>query len=183
MRRSSTSTRGRTARWKDVAWGEQRLHVRRALGRYGVKVTKGVHGRSVPMMPALVSLLDELSRRGHTTGSDDLVLVDAKGDRINGNTLRAAFYAGVEAAGLGHLRESDPPLRFHDLRHGFATMAARALLGHAHISTTMRYVHYLPAAREADRLAAAWAIEDEDPRGDAVTPIGTPTREIERPAA
>ena len=33
-------------RWKDVAWADQRLHIRRSYGTNGIKGTKGGHGRS-----------------------------------------------------------------------------------------------------------------------------------------
>jgi integrase-like protein len=54
-------------------------------------------------------------------------------------------------------------LRFHDLRHCFGTIAAQRLplptvqgyMGHAHISTTMRYVHHTPAARDVALLSDA----------------------------
>jgi integrase len=163
-------------RWKDVRWTDQRLHVRRSFGTNGVKPTKGVHGRSVPMTPDLVALLDRLSRRDHATGGDDLVLVTEAGDRVSSYTLRDHFYAALGAAGLGHLREADPPLRWHYLRHTFATRAARvvplsdvqALCGHADIQTTQRYVHHVPGARDAERLAAAFA-DEPDPLERAVS--------------
>ncbi|WP_156028225.1 tyrosine-type recombinase/integrase [Candidatus Solirubrobacter pratensis] len=169
-------------RWRDVAWLDERLHVRRSHGRNGTKGTKGGHGRSVPMIADLAALLDGLSQRDHSTGLDDLVLVDELGDRLNGWTLRRHFYGALGPAGLAHLRESDPPLRWHDLRHSFASLAVKvkplsdvqALLGHAHITTTMRYVHSVPGQRDAELLGAAFAAADgaSDPR----TPAGAPNR-------
>lgn len=44
---------------------------------------------------------------------------------------------------------------------------AQALLEHAHVTTTMRYVHHVPGARAADLLAAVFA--DEDPLKRAVS--------------
>jgi integrase len=163
-------------RWRDVQWTDQRLHVRRSYGQNGVKSTKGGHGRSVPMTPDLVALLDGLSKRDHPAMADDLVLVDDKGDRVNSFTARKHFYAALDAAGLGHLREADPPLRWHDLRHSFASSAARvmrnltdvqALLGHSDIVTTQRYTHYQPGAKDAELLAAAFSVE-RDPMEVAV---------------
>ena len=57
-------------------------------------------------------------------------------------SVRTAFYRAVRKAGIGHLR-------FHDLRHTFATRLAevtnlpsvQAILGHRDIKTTMRYAH------------------------------------------
>ena len=55
-------------------------------------------------------------------------------------------------------------LRLHDLRHTFGTQAIRGfkihevqrLMGHRHITTTERYLHYAPDADAADRLSALW---------------------------
>jgi integrase len=93
-------------RWRDVRWADQRLDVRRSYGQNGIKAPKSDHGRSVPMTPDLVALLDGLSKREYSTMVDDLVLVDRKGDRVNSFTLRRAFYAALDDAGLGHLRRS-----------------------------------------------------------------------------
>jgi hypothetical protein len=41
----------------------------------------------------------------------------------------------------------------------------------------------VPGARDAELLGAAFAIEDDDPRRDAVTQPVTPNGEIERHAA
>lgn len=136
-------------RWRDVRWADQRMDVRRSYGTNGVKSTKSGHGRSVPMTDDLMAVLDALTRRGHSTMEDDLVLVNDLGGRVSGFTLRKHFYGALKGAGLAHLREADPPLRWHDLRHGFASRAAKvlplsdvqALCGHADIQTTMRYVH------------------------------------------
>ena len=72
--------------------------------------------------------------------------------------LRRRFYAALDAAEL-------PRVRLHDLRHAFGTLAVQAFpltdvqgyLGHAHITTTMRYVHHAPAAEHAARLQAVLA--------------------------
>jgi integrase len=173
-------------RWRDVRWADQRLDVRRSYGQNGIKAPKSDHGRSVPMTPDLVALLDGLSKREYSTMVDDLVLVDRKGDRVNSFTLRRAFYAALDDAGLGHLREADPPLRWHDLRHTFASHAARVmrnlsdvqtLLGHADLITTQRYTHYQPGARDAELLATAFA--EPDPVEAAVDSRLTPTREFQ----
>jgi len=56
-------------------------------------------------------------------------------------------------------------IKLHDLRHCFASLAVQKLpitdvqgyLGHAHISTTMRYVHHAPGAKDAALLGEAIA--------------------------
>src|SRR5207247_728169 len=61
------------------------------------------------------------------------------------------------------------PLRLHDLRHSFGSLAARAAtttrelqewMGHADAKTTARYTHYRPRGGEASRLASAFALAD-----------------------
>ena len=60
-------------------------------------------------------------------------------------------FGSVKTAFLTALKKSKiPPLRFHDLRHTFATrlvatgvdlLTVKELLGHSNISMTMRYAH------------------------------------------
>ena len=57
--------------------------------------------------------------------------------------------------------------RFHDLRHTFGTrMIGRAdirrvqeWMGHADVSTTMRYLHYVERPEEVALVADAFAVE------------------------
>jgi integrase len=66
----------------------------------------------------------------------------------------------VKAAGLEHKLNESPPLRFHDLRHTFGTIAVqvwplvdvKAYMGHADVSTTMIYAHHVPKRNAADAL-------------------------------
>jgi integrase len=91
---------------------------------------------------------------------------------LDAGRVRDAFYRGLIASGLGHLREKDNPMTFHDLRHTFGTIAVRvfpltdvqAILGHSDIQTTMRYVHSVPRTDAARILAQAFA---EDLNGTA----------------
>ena len=55
------------------------------------------------------------------------------------------------------------PIRFHDLRHTFGTLAVqvfplsdvKAYMGHADIATTMIYVHHVPQLDAAEKLSRA----------------------------
>jgi integrase len=121
------------------------LHVRRSCtcGREGAPRSGKV--RSVPLSDQPAKALEELSRREHWTGEDDLVFVSPLGTFIEESTLRRRFYAALDAAGL-------PMMRFHDLRHTFGTLAVqafpltdvKAFMGHADIQTTMIYAHHVP---------------------------------------
>lgn len=142
-------------RWRDVDFALQRLHVRRSLAGGVEKPPKSGRVRSSVLVDDVARVLDELSRRPWFTAPDDLVFCDAKGDYLSDGMLRRRFYAALDAAEL-------PRVRLHDLRHAFGTLAVQAFpltdvqgyLGHAHISTTMRYVHHSPAAEHAARLQA-----------------------------
>jgi integrase len=87
------------------------------------------------------------SRSDHP-GRDRRVVLDY--DAMYRRYKRAQERAGVR------------PLRFHDLRHSFGTMAVRAFpitdvqtwMGHADITTTRKYIHYAPQPEAAARLGA-----------------------------
>jgi integrase len=131
----------------------------------------------VPLSDQALVALDGLSRREHFTGPDDLVFCNEVGERLHGDAIRSAFYDALDAAGLAHLRYAeaptednprgvlrDDPIIPYDLRHTFGSLAVRkaplsdvqAWMGHQHISTTMRYVHYVPQHDAAAKLTAAF---------------------------
>ena len=119
--------------------------------------------RTIPLMDDVAVALRGVSRRPHHTGPGDLVFPSATGGYRRGDEIRDMFYAALDDAGLGRLREKSPPIRFHDLRHTFGTIAVRvfdivevqAFMGHQDIQTTMRYVHYQPRHGVAERFTEA----------------------------
>ncbi len=122
-------------------------------------------GRSVPMVPEVATRLDALSRREHFTADDDLVFPGQTGGYLDASALRRRYVAAQKRAGLR-------PIRFHDLRHTFGTLAVRgaesivelqAWMGHADVKTTMRYTHYREQHDAAERLAEAFAPMVEEP--------------------
>ena len=166
-------------RWRDVDFAGQRVHVRRSWSQISgqEKAPKSGKVRSVPLVDELVGPLDLLSRRENFTADEDLVFCSTVGAHLNHHLLRRRYYAALEAAGLRRVR-------FHDLRHCFGSVAVRAfplsdvqaMLGHAHITTTMRYVHHRPGADDAARLSSAFA-------GDAVSPLVSRNSAITRNSA
>ena len=143
-------------RWRDIDWSLQRIQVRRNFTYRHEKAPKSGRVRSAPMVDEVMVALDGLSRREHFTAPDDLVFCSMIGEHLNSWSMRRRFYAALERAGL-------PRIFFHDLRHCFASIAVKKLplstvqgyLGHAHISTTMRYVHHVPAASDVALLSEA----------------------------
>jgi integrase len=105
------------------------------------------------MVPEVASVLARLGQRQTSTRDDDLVFAGDYGTYLDGSALRRRFKVAQEKAGLR-------PIRFHDLRHTFGTLAVRgaesivelqAWLGNAEIRTTMRYTHYREQADAAKR--------------------------------
>jgi integrase len=147
-------------RWRDVDFAGQRIHVRRAWSQAAKteKSPKSGKVRSVPLVTELIAPLDALSRREHFTGDDDLVFVNETGEHLDAWALRRRYTATLKRAGLRRIS-------FHSLRHAFGSTAVRAfplsdvqaMLGHAHVTTTMRYVHHRPGADDAARLSSASA--------------------------
>ena len=75
----------------------------------------------------------------------------------------------MEAVGVARNRGCCAHFRWHDLRHAFGTLAVRAFplsdvkayMGHAHIETTMIYVHHVPQHDAASRLSRLVVAETE----------------------
>jgi integrase len=79
--------------------------------------------------------------------------------KLDGDALSARYCKTRDAAGLRRLR-------FHDLRHTFASLAVdggaslvqvQAWMGHADVKTTMRYLHTKSRTEDAALLGAAFA--------------------------
>jgi integrase len=141
----------RALRWRSLDFDGSLIHVERGYtNEGGDDLPKSYRVRSVPMTPRVAAALACLGGREHFTTDEDLVFVNTVGRPVGDDKLHKRFKTAIRAAGL---RE----LRFHDLRHSFGTMAVRAFpitdvqtwMGHAHIETTRRYVHYAPQADAA----------------------------------
>jgi integrase len=126
-------------KWSDVNFNANLIHVRQS---------KSGRPRSIHMTPNV------------RTEIEKLLPLRAETEYVLGNPhtgqartdLKHGFTAVCKAAGI-------EGLRFHDLRHTFATRLAQYsgnivdvahVLGHAQVSTTMRYAHAIP-----DRVAEA----------------------------
>jgi integrase len=145
--------------WRDVDFERSAIRVAGSFSDGQLTTPKSGHGRVVPMVPEVAQVLARLSQRGESTGEDDLVFPGEHGTYLDGSALRRRFAAAAERAGLR-------PIRFHDLRHTFGTLAVRGAesivelqnwLGHAEVRTTMRYTHYREQRDAAERLAKAFA--------------------------
>lgn len=146
-------------RRKDVSLALGVIHVRRGVvrvnGRFEVGTPKsdaGVRDVAIPphLLPAIQAHLDE-----HVLGAKESLLFPAADGvtHLATSTLYKSFYKARSLAGR-------PDLRFHDLRHTGAVLAAStgatlaelmARLGHSTAGAALRYQH---AAADRDRIIA-----------------------------
>jgi integrase len=152
----------RALRFKDIDFERAIVHVRGSFTQGHSGPPKSGKVRSVPLIDQAAKALDQLSRREHFTGPEDLMFGSEVGGYRDDSAMRDAFYGALKAAGLGERREGSDPIVFHDLRHTFGTLAVQAwplsdvqgYMGHADIGTTMRYVHHQPRTAAAAELTA-----------------------------
>lgn len=137
-------------------------------GRWVTVTGKGSRQRRVPLDGDVASVIDAyLLAERPESDSDRLFLVAKGSNRGQGLTsagLRTIFRYHRELTGVagGHP---------HALRHTFGTTLAeagvdlaviQALLGHAHVETTARYVHLAPAHVKAEFDAAHERLRPRD---------------------
>jgi len=150
-------------RWGDVDWHGQRIWVRRNANRHGHFQEPKSRGsvRAIAMTSSLVSALRLHLMASPRKGEDDLIFSTEKGTLLDGhNVVERQFKPTLRRAGL-------PQIRFHDLRHTFASLLIAQgehpkyiseQLGHAGVQITLdRYGHLMPQSygHAGDRLEAA----------------------------
>jgi integrase len=91
------------------------------------------------------------------------------GQPICGTSLYRRFVSASKRAGL-------PRIKFHELRHTFGTQAIRAfniyevqrMMGHQHIATTERYLHYAPDPHAAAKLSGLFGAPAGEDGGNVI---------------
>jgi integrase len=153
-------------RWQDIDLEGGELRVSRALQRVNgrlelVEPKTKKSNRPVPLPAALVERLrqhralqvGERLAAGSKWREQGFVFTTSSGIPLEGTKVTKDFQKALAKSGL-------PPMRFHDLRHSYASLldaqgvGARTimeLMGHSQISVTMNlYTHTLPSVlREA----------------------------------
>ena len=148
----------RGLQWGDIDWNSSQIHIRRSWkeGQYHEPKTRA----SIRRIDLPAFLITELRdwRLACPKGRDDLVFPNLAGNPMsNTNLLQRGFYPALRRAGLRKIR-------FHDLRHTFASLLiangedivrVSRLLGHSSPTVTLNvYSHMLPKEHygSADRL-------------------------------
>lgn len=145
-------------RWRQVDFDGSSVRVIESYAHGQRTRTKSGHARTVPMVAQVHDALGALKQRAGRVGAGDLVFPGHDGGHLDGSALRRRYAAARERAGLR-------PLRFHDLRHTFGSLAinyasivqVQAWMGHADVHTTMRYLHHKSRADDARLLSHAFA--------------------------
>jgi integrase len=163
-------------RWRDIDWVAQRIRVRNTFVR-GEHSKQGKSDlstrRSLPMADRPARELDRYSRRTAYRDDGDLVFAHPHtGSPLDRSKVTKRFKAACKDAGV-------PPVRFHDLRHTFATRLAASgqplrtiqeFLGHADSKTTQIYAHYAPSEHEVQMVNDAFSSPPADQRAEAHEP-------------
>lgn len=153
-------------RWGDIDWKAKHIHVRQSWsgGRFSEPKTKSSR-RKVDIPDLLLSELKRWKLRC-PVGEYELVFPNGDGKpEYPSNLLRRGFFPALRRAGLRKIR-------FHDLRHTYASLLIankeepkriQTLMGHSSIKITFDvYGHLLPNASDgvADRLGGLVFSED-----------------------
>jgi integrase len=153
--------------WADVDLSAEFIRVRKQLDRSGERVRPKTPfaARDVELMPALARMLrvhrEQRFAIGHAR-PEDFVFGTIHGTPLHyRNVVRRGLDVAVNRAGLA----MTPRLRFHDLRHTFASLLiaegadvvfASRKLGHASVKTTLDvYAHLFDAVEHGRRARAA----------------------------
>jgi integrase len=143
--------------WRDVDFDNQVIRVRTALSRKRCDVPPKTERavRDVILVPALAQALREHKRRSPFNGPDDYVFTTGRGTPEHASHLGLrALKPALKAAGLR-------PVRWHDLRHTFASLLIAGganiafvsrQLGHTSSQVTLGiYAHLLDREEHAQR--------------------------------
>ncbi len=135
-------------RWEDVDFARCHITVQRQMWRRVIDTPKSGRGRSLPMTKALADAL----RRHKRSARARWVFTNPVGEPPSYRTLRLWLQRVCRKAGA-----AGQGGRVHVLRHTFCShlamrgapaKAIQELAGHMHLSTTQRYMHLSPQARE-----------------------------------
>lgn len=143
----------------DIDLGQEVIRVRRAAvrtkGSYSITTPKSDAGvRDVAIPPHVIPLIEQHLSNHVALEHDSLIFPADNGGHLQPSTLYRHWYKARDAAGR-------PDLRFHDLRHSGAVLAAATgaslaelmgRLGHSTPQAAMRYQH---VAAGRDREIAA----------------------------
>ncbi|MCA1700162.1 MAG: site-specific integrase [Actinobacteria bacterium] len=163
--------------WQDIDFHHGLIRVRHQLSRARadaparrVPLKTRAAAREIPLVPQLASLLKRHKLASHHTKPDDYVYTTTLGTPMSGrNVQRRALRRATHHAQLD--TKAGPTLRFHDLRHTYAShliielkldiAQVSRILGHTRPSITLdTYTHLFDQAAHAADLRQRIARSD-----------------------
>ncbi len=146
--------------WDSIDWDKEKIHLKKQLirtkergSRYVFTTLKNKQSRDFNVPPSVIKALKKvkaaqaewkLQSGALYNNTDGLVFTNKLGEHLCTHTVYMHFKKIVEKMGL-------PEVRFHDLRHTYATLALQngvdiktvsSNLGHATVAFTMdKYAH------------------------------------------
>lgn len=155
--------------WGDIDLARGSVHVRAQLSRAArgaparrvAPKTRAAH-RQIPLPPQLSALLTEHKHSSPFTAPSDWVFATSHGTPHTQRNVHRRLAQAIHGAGLD---QSAGRVRFHDLRHTYAShliidvgldvVQVSRILGHASPETTLRvYTHMFDHARHTSQLHA-----------------------------
>ena len=150
-------------KWADIDFNQGVLHIRRQIARINGEVVEAPlktenSYRTLPIGADAVGILLEQKEKTHS----EYVFPSSTGDPISPDSVLHMLHRVLDRAGL-------PEIRFHDLRHTFATIALQngvdvktvsGMLGHFSAGFTLdTYAHVTTAAQKkaAETMGAVLA--------------------------
>lgn len=138
--------------WRDVDFDRWVVRVRGSWSGTETTFPKSGKVRSVPLAPQVADALAELRGKG--------LVFPGRYGHLDRRALRRRYHVAQDAAGLRRLR-------FHDLRHTFATtmvghtsiVRVQEWMGHSDLHSTLRYLHYTPRHDDAELVARAFGTD------------------------
>jgi integrase len=136
--------------WSDIDWNKRAMEVSKTYD-YRLKKTrlpKNKKTRTVDLTPSTVEALRGLRKQRKVASISGLIFTNEKGKRLIYNFLERK------------VKEVSPrPIRFHDLRHTYATLRiakgdnivdVSKQLGHSKVSMTLdQYAHWMPGEHKS----------------------------------
>jgi integrase len=143
-------------KWEDVDWQSSRVSIRRSISRGQLSPPKSGKARSIALSPALAEILDDLLTERRRECLKRLwpevpkwVFCSETGGLLDPSNITRTWYRVRRHAQAEGVR----PLRLHDARHSYASLAlaagksvrwVAAQLGHSNPELTLRvYAHAL----------------------------------------
>ncbi|MDZ4250684.1 MAG: site-specific integrase, partial [Candidatus Nanopelagicales bacterium] len=162
-------------RWTDVDIGRRRASITSSVGRVSGKIIEGGTKTGAGRRPIalddsiLAALADQRARQhrdrdlvGAGYRDQGLVFASPEGSYVNPEHVSRVFKSEVQRLGL-------PPIRLHDLRHTWATLALQSgvhprvvqeRLGHSNVTITLQvYSHVVPLMHDEAAATVAGLIE------------------------